>query len=56
MDPTPYIISAALLGALIGSIGTRIAYSIRLRRIQAKTWSAASLYYRRRYNIPESRL
>lgn len=51
-----YIYAAALVGCLVGFLGCFVFYGIRRAKVEKETWAAASRFYNRRYNSPESRI
>jgi hypothetical protein len=49
LDPTPYILTAAIIGAGLGYMAACVYFCRRLRRNDRDSWRAARIYYRELY-------
>jgi len=45
LDPAPYIIAAAALGAFLGYFAACIYFCRRMRRFEHESWRSARIFY-----------
>ena len=49
LDPAPYIIAAAALGAFLGYFAACIYFCRRMRRFEHESWRSARIFYHNLY-------
>lgn len=50
-DPALYIITAAIIGMLLGWFGKHLASARSIRRTSTEAWNQARIFYTRRHNL-----